>query len=101
MLSLYYFLFLHRNELKMTMTTKIQPTTITEKLAATMQTALLAPAKKYDMHHNIRIQITTKHNYKEHIPGKHYYQPQQSNPNQLSNHHVQNFMHEGFHDHTS
>lgn len=53
------------------MTTKMQPTTITEKLAVTMQMALLAPAKKYDMHHNIRIQVTTKHNYKEHIPGKH------------------------------
>lgn len=62
------------NKLQMTMTTKTQPTTITEKLAVTMQTALLAPAKKYDMHHNIRIQVTTKHNYKEHIPGKHYIQ---------------------------
>lgn len=56
------------------MTTKIQPTKITEKLAATLQMALLASVKKYDMHHNIRIQISTKHNYKEHIPGKHYQQ---------------------------
>lgn len=51
----------------------MQPTTtISAKRAVTMQTALVAPEKKYDMHHNIRIQFAIKHHYNEHIPGKYW-----------------------------